>query len=66
MPTWDARKAKSGMHEPAAEGCRILARRVDRRNRDDERGDEMPVWAWVLLIILVVLLLTGGIGYGRR
>jgi len=26
----------------------------------------MPVWAWVLLIILVVLLLTGGIGYGRR
>jgi hypothetical protein len=27
---------------------------------------EMPVWAWVLLIILVVLLLTGGIGYGRR
>jgi hypothetical protein len=32
----------------------------------DERGDEMPVWAWVLLIILVVLLLTGGIGYSRR
>jgi hypothetical protein len=27
---------------------------------------EMPLWAWVLLIILVVLLLTGGIGYGRR
>jgi hypothetical protein len=27
---------------------------------------EMPVWAWVLLIIVVVLLLTGGIGYGRR
>jgi hypothetical protein len=26
----------------------------------------MPVWAWVLLIIVVVLLLTGGIGYGRR
>jgi hypothetical protein len=32
----------------------------------DERGDEMPVWAWVLLIIVVVLLLTGGIGYSRR
>jgi hypothetical protein len=27
---------------------------------------EMPMWAWVLLIVLVVLLLTGGIGYGRR
>jgi hypothetical protein len=27
---------------------------------------EMPLWAWVLLIILVVLLLTGGIGHGRR
>jgi len=26
----------------------------------------MPVWAWVLLSIVVVLLLTGGIGYGRR
>ncbi|MGA8485962.1 MAG: hypothetical protein WCE47_05835 [Gaiella sp.] len=35
-------------------------------NCDDERGDDMPVWAWVLLIIVVVLLLTGGIGYGRR
>lgn len=34
--------------------------------RDDKRGDGMPVWAWVLLIIVVVLLLTGGIGYGRR
>jgi hypothetical protein len=28
--------------------------------------NDMPVWAWVLLIIVVVLLLTGGIGYGRR
>jgi hypothetical protein len=27
---------------------------------------KMPLWAWVLLIVLVVLLLTGGIGYGRR
>lgn len=51
----------------AVEGCRNPARRVDTGgNRDDERGDEMPVWAWVLLIIVVVLLLTGGIGYGRR
>jgi hypothetical protein len=28
--------------------------------------NRMPVWAWVLLIILLVLLVTGGIGYGRR
>lgn len=26
----------------------------------------MPVWAWVLLIILLVLLVTGGVGYRRR
>ena len=47
------------------EGCRNLASGVHRHDRDDG-GDEMPVWAWVLLIIVVVLLLTGGIGYGRR
>jgi hypothetical protein len=28
--------------------------------------NEMPMWAWILLIVLLVLLLTGGIGYGRR
>jgi cytochrome b subunit of formate dehydrogenase len=28
--------------------------------------NEMPMWAWILLIILLVLLVTGGIGYGRR
>jgi hypothetical protein len=38
---------------------------VPRRENESEVR-EMPVWAWVLLIILVVLLLTGGIGYGRR
>jgi len=26
----------------------------------------MPTWAWVLIIVLVVLLLFGGVGYGRR
>jgi len=26
----------------------------------------MPVWAWILIIVLLVLLVTGGIGYGRR
>jgi hypothetical protein len=27
---------------------------------------EMPLWALVLLTVLVVRLLTGGVGYGRR
>jgi hypothetical protein len=26
----------------------------------------MPLWAWILLIVLLVLLITGGVGYGRR
>jgi len=26
----------------------------------------MPVWAWILIIVLLVLLVTGGVGYGRR
>jgi hypothetical protein len=30
-----------------------------------ERGS-MPTWLWVLIIILLVLLLFGGVGYGRR
>jgi hypothetical protein len=29
-------------------------------------GDGMPTWLWVLLIILLVLVLFGGVGYGRR
>ena len=29
------------------------------------KEDSMPVWAWVLIIVLVVLLLTGGV-YVRR
>lgn len=31
-----------------------------------ERGEAMPTWAWILLIVLVLLLLTGGVGYRRR
>jgi len=30
-----------------------------------EKEDSMPVWAWVLIIVLLVLLLTGGV-YVRR
>jgi len=26
----------------------------------------MPTWAWILIIILLVLLVTGGVGYRRR
>jgi hypothetical protein len=28
--------------------------------------NEMPLWAWILIILLIVLLVTGGVGYGRR
>jgi flagellar basal body-associated protein FliL len=27
---------------------------------------EMPTWAWILIIVLLVLLVFGGVGYGRR
>jgi hypothetical protein len=26
----------------------------------------MPLWAWILIILLIVLLISGGVGYGRR
>jgi hypothetical protein len=29
------------------------------------RGGEVPVWGWILIIVLIVLLL-GGFGYSRR
>ena len=29
-------------------------------------GEDMPTWLWILLIVLLVLALTGGIGYRRR
>lgn len=31
----------------------------------DTKGVGMPVWAWVLIVVLLVLLLSGGI-YVRR
>lgn len=34
-------------------------------NVNDRREVVMPVWAWVLIIVLLVLLLTGGV-YVRR
>ena len=35
--------------------------------RDPDREViRMPVWAWILIIVLLVLLVTGGVGYGRR
>ena len=36
-----------------------------RANVNDRREVVMPVWAWVLIIVLLVLLLTGGV-YVRR
>ena len=32
----------------------------------DREVIRMPVWAWILIIVLIVLLVTGGVGYGRR
>jgi len=26
----------------------------------------MPTWVWILLIVLLVVVLFGGVGYGRR
>jgi len=26
----------------------------------------MPTWLWILIIVLLVLALFGGVGYGRR
>ncbi len=31
-----------------------------------EKGGAMPTWLLVLIIVLVVLALFGGVGYGRR
>jgi hypothetical protein len=28
--------------------------------------NRMPLWAWILIIVLLVLLVSGGVGYGRR
>jgi hypothetical protein len=28
--------------------------------------NQMPTWAWVLIIVLLVLLVFGGFGYSRR
>lgn len=33
--------------------------------RNPTKGVVMPVWAWILLIVLLVLLLSGGV-YVRR
>jgi hypothetical protein len=26
----------------------------------------MPMWVWILIVVLLVLALFGGVGYGRR
>jgi uncharacterized membrane protein len=33
---------------------------------EPRRFAEMPTWLLVLIIVLVVLALFGGVGYGRR
>jgi type VI protein secretion system component VasF len=34
--------------------------------RANRKGGHMPTWVWILLIVLLVLVLFGGVGYGRR
>jgi type VI protein secretion system component VasF len=36
---------------------------VEPTAREERR---MPTWVWILLIVLLVLVLFGGVGYGRR
>ena len=45
---------------------RVHASTAGEARPDNERsGEAMPTWAWVLIIVLLVLLLTGGV-YVRR
>jgi len=48
---------------------RIRVKRRGRRVRNHEtegmEEESMPIWAWVLIILLIVFLL-GGFGYRRR
>jgi hypothetical protein len=46
--------------ELSAHGVKGLWTRSSRT-----RGLEMPVWAWILIILLIVFAL-GGFGYSRR
>ena len=37
------------------------------RSLRESEVEDVPTWAWILIVILIILLLTGGIGYrGRR
>ena len=33
---------------------------------DGRDGGTVAAWVWILLIVLIVLLLFGGVGYSRR
>jgi hypothetical protein len=37
-----------------------------RINPGDKEDSNMATWVWILLVVLLVLVLFGGIGYGRR
>ena len=69
----DSRDAQLGhdAHVPAprrsdARGVHLARTGYADGFRRRSEVNDMPMWAWILLIILLVLLLTGGIGYGRR
>jgi hypothetical protein len=40
---------------------------LDHEGRDTSHGGlRMPLWAIILIIVLAVLVIGGGYGYGRR
>jgi hypothetical protein len=48
-------------------GLRIGAEgQLVRINPGDKEDSNMATWVWILLVVLLVLVLFGGIGYGRR
>ena len=55
--------ARAAVASPSARGVNAYDARYERLPRRDAR---MPMWAWILIIVLLVLLVTGGVGYGRR
>ena len=50
---------------PSAARCGREAAR-GRKSPSEKEVAGMPTWAWILIIVLLVLLVTGGVGYRRR
>ena len=44
---------------------KLRGRRVATHKAEGKEEESMPIWAWILIILLLVFLL-GGFGYRRR